>query len=105
MKGHVSITDFRSFDQIPTGNRFLVYSLFPESSVNLKIHYDNNNKENIAVHVGHSIFNRNCDVSIGRMLSAFGGGGHHGAGGTMLHIKEADRSIDMILDILLSNEG
>ena len=105
MKEHVSITDFRSFDQAPTGNRFLVYSLFPESSVNLKIHYDNKNKENIAVHVGHSIFNQNCNVNVGRMLSAFNGGGHHGAGGALLHIKEADRSIAMILDILLKNEG
>jgi oligoribonuclease NrnB/cAMP/cGMP phosphodiesterase (DHH superfamily) len=105
MRGHVSITDFRSFDQTPTGNRFLIYSLFPESSVNLKIHYDNKNKENVAVHVAHSIFNQNCNVSVGRMLSEFGGGGHHGAGGTLLDIKEADRSIHMILDILLRNEG
>ncbi len=105
MKEHVAVTDFRSFDQAPTGNRFLVYSLFPESSVNLKIHYDNKNKENVAVHVGHSIFNQNCNVNIGRMLSTFDGGGHHGAGGTLLHIKKADRSIAMILDILLKNEG
>jgi len=105
MKEHVAITDFRSFDQAPNGNRFLVYSLFPESSVNLKIHYDNKNKENVAVHVGHSIFNQNCNVNVGRMLSAFDGGGHHGAGGTLLHIKEADRSIAMMLDILLKNEG
>ena len=28
-----------------------------------------------------------------------------GAGGTLLDIKEADRSIDMILDILVKNEG
>lgn len=105
MKEHVAVTDFRSFDQPPTGNRFLVYSLFPESSVNLKIDYDNKNKENVAVHVGHSIFNQNCNVNIGRMLSTFDGGGHHGAGGTLLHIKKADRSIAMILDILLKNEG
>ena len=36
---HVSITDFRKLENIPAGNRFLVYSLFPDSVVNLRIRY------------------------------------------------------------------
>ena len=42
---HVSITDFRSFDKTPAGNRFLVYSMFPEAVVSVKIRYDNDDKE------------------------------------------------------------
>ena len=33
----ISVTDFRGLDPVPDGNRFLVYSLFPECTVNVKI--------------------------------------------------------------------
>jgi oligoribonuclease NrnB/cAMP/cGMP phosphodiesterase (DHH superfamily) len=104
LKGHVSITDFRSFDKTPTGNRFLVYSLFPEAVVSVKIRYDNDIKEKVAVSVGHSIFNRNCNVNVGLMLSSFEGGGHRGAGACRFHVSKAQDYIPKILDILLRNE-
>ncbi len=104
LKGHMSITDFRSFDKTPTGNRFLVYSMFPEAVVNVKIRYANNDKEKVAVSAGHSIFNRNCNVNVGLMLSKFEGGGHRGAGSCRFHVSKAEDYIPKILDILLKNE-
>jgi hypothetical protein len=104
LKDHVSITDFRSVDQTPKGNRFIVYSLFPDTGVNVKIHFDSEKKEKVAVHVGHSIFNDICRVNVGLMLSAFDGGGHRGAGGTRFRTEEADQYIERIIGILLKNE-
>lgn len=101
---HVSITDFRSFDKTPAGNRFLVYSMFPEAVVSVKIRYDNDDKEKVAVSVGHSIFNRNCNVNVGLMLSKFEGGGHRGAGSCQFHVSKAQDYIPKILDILLKNQ-
>lgn len=101
---HVSITDFRSFDKTPAGNRFLVYSMFPEAVVSVKIRYDNDDKEKVAVSVGHSIFNRNCHVNVGLMLSRFEGGGHRGAGSCQFHVSKAQDYIPKILDILLKNQ-
>ncbi len=101
---HVSITDFRSFDKTPVGNRFLVYSLFPEAIVSVKIRYDNGDKEKVAVSVGHSIFNRNCHVNVGLMLSRFEGGGHRGAASCRFAASKADDYIPKIIDILLKNE-
>jgi len=101
---NVSITDFRSFDRTPTGNRFLVYSMFPEAVVSAKIRYDNDDKEKVAVSVGHNIFNRNCNVNVGLMLSRFEGGGHRGAGSCRFHESKAEDYIPKILDILLKNE-
>ena len=40
MVDHVSVTDFRGLDPAPNGNRFLIYSLFPDCTVNVKIIYD-----------------------------------------------------------------
>jgi oligoribonuclease NrnB/cAMP/cGMP phosphodiesterase (DHH superfamily) len=102
---HVSITDFRTFDQAPTGNRFLVYSLFPEAVVSMKIRFDNQDKEKVIVSVGHSIFNRNCNVNAGLMLSNFEGGGHRGAGACRFHVSKADSYLPKIIEILLKNEN
>ncbi|OQY58051.1 MAG: exopolyphosphatase [Desulfobacteraceae bacterium 4572_88] len=105
LEKHVAVTDFRSFQEAPTGNRFLVYSLFPESVVNMKIRYDNEDREKVIVGVGHSIFNQNCHVNVGLMLSDFEGGGHRGAGACHFHKSKADEYIAKIFDILLKNES
>ncbi len=102
---HVSITDFRSLDKTPYGNRFLIYSLFPETSVSVKIGFDEKNKETVVVKVGHSILNRTCNVNVGQMLSYFEGGGHPGAGACRFHISLADEYLPRIIDILLENDA
>ena len=99
--GHVSITDFRDLDSPPNGNRFLVYSLFPDCTVNVKIIYDKNNLASIKV--GHSILNRNCRVNVGKMLSAFEGGGHPGAGACRFAMEKAPEYLERIVGILQKN--
>ena len=105
LKRHVSITDFRAFDNAPAGNRFLVYSMYSEAVVSVTIRYDGDDRETVAVSVGHSIFNRNCNVNVGLMLSQFGGGGHRGAGACRFHVSKSDEYIPNIIDILLKNEN
>lgn len=103
--GHVAVTDFRSFDRAPTGNRFLVYSMFPESAVSVKIRYALEDREKLIVSVGRSIFNESCNVNVGLMLSDFNGGGHPGAGACSFPAAMADTNIPRIVDILLKNEN
>lgn len=78
LEDNVIITDMREATDIPVGNRFLVYTLFPEANVEVRI--VRGLKENIALIVGRSIFNKTCGENIGQMLSHYGGGGHEGAG-------------------------
>jgi hypothetical protein len=52
---HVSITDFRPSDNPPGGNRFLVYSLFPESAVNVRIRYEDPSNDMVVVNVGPAV--------------------------------------------------
>jgi hypothetical protein len=96
----VSITDFRGLDPVPNGNRFLVYSLFPETFVNMKIYYE---KGKTAVKIGHSIINRKCRISVGGLLASYGGGGHRGAGACRLDNARADEKISEMLQILIDN--
>ena len=102
---HVAITDFRDLENIPAGNRFLVYSLFPDSVVNMRIRYEKKNKEMIAVSIGHSIFNRHCNVNAGLLLADFGGGGHRGAASTRFDSCKADTYLPQIIDALQKNEN
>lgn len=104
MEGHVSITDFRAYDEPPRGNRFLVYSLFPDAVVSVKVRYADPDRGRVIIGVGHSIFNRRCNVNVGLMLSGFNGGGHRGAGSCTVPASEAERALRSIVDILLANE-
>ncbi len=101
---HVAITDFRSIDKTPAGNRFLAYSMFPEAVVSVKIRYDNKDKEKVILSLGHSIFNRKCNVNLGLLLSNFHGGGHKGAGACSFNKSQADEYIPEIINVLLKNE-
>ena len=103
VKGVVAVTDFRPLDTTPSGNRFLVYSMFPETVVQMKIRRADRDPENIIVSLGHSIFNRNCRVNVGALLSRYQGGGHPGAGSCRLPASQSDAAIAAILEVLMRN--
>ena len=103
LREHVAVTDARDYPDAPDGNRFLTYSLFPQCSVHVRIRRDAKDPERISVSVGHSIFNRTCNVNVGLMLGQFGGGGHRGAGGCSFDASLADDYIPRIIGILLVN--
>ncbi len=97
--GNVIITDFRNAAKPPVGNRFLIYLIYPQGNVSVRVQWGPR-KENVAVTLGHSIINRTCTTHIGHLCSDYGGGGHRGAGACTLTLKEADRSISDIVRIL-----
>jgi len=103
VRKHVSVTDLRSYNKAPEGNRFLVYSLFPEAIVSVRIRHDDPGRQRIAVSVGHNIFNPKCRVNVGKMLSKFGGGGHKGAGACRFLASKAGEYIPQIISILIEN--
>ena len=104
VRGQVAITDFRPLSKAPAGNRFRVYSLFPEAFAHVRIRYDAKNVDKIAINVGHSIFNRTCKVNVGMLLSRFEGGGHPGAGACRFHVSKAEEYLPQIIETLIKNE-
>ncbi len=101
---NISIADFRNLDSVPDGNRFLIYSLFPECNTSIKLRFDGPEKEHVLLSVGHNIFNKSSFVNIGNLLARFGGGGHAGAGGCTLEAGSADTAIQKILESLVQNK-
>ena len=96
MEKNVVVTDFRNVHPIPAGNRFLVYTLFPEANVSVRIHWGPK-KQHVAVVVGHAIFNRTCKVNVGELMSQYGGGGHTGAGSALIWEEAAEEGIQEII--------
>ncbi|HSO62701.1 MAG TPA: exopolyphosphatase [Desulfobacterales bacterium] len=101
----VSITDLRGLDPPPSGNRFLVYCLFPETVVNVRIRYENQNKETVVVNIGHSIFNPHCNVHVGKLLAGCEGGGHRGAASARFDVSKMNDYLPEIIGRLVRNES
>jgi hypothetical protein len=101
--GNVVITDFRSFDKVPVGNRFLIYTLYPDANVSVRLQWGPE-RNFVAASLGHNIFNRTSKANCGRICSIFDGGGHRGAGSCSLPANRADFLISEIVR-LLKNAG
>jgi len=89
--------DLRDVETIFAGNRFIIYTLFPEQNISLWI-VDGRNKSNVAITVGHSIINRASKVDVGSMLLHYGGGGHKQVGTCQVSYNDAERIISEIMD-------
>lgn len=99
LSGNVIFTDFRGAAEPMVGNRFLIYTLFPEANVSVRAQF-NRRKDAVMVNVGHSIWNRTCRTSIGELMSDFGGGGHFGAGSAPLPVLDAEKKLLEIIERL-----
>ncbi len=100
--GNVVTTDFRGLDRVPAGNRFLIYALYPEVNVSLRVHWGPGRRFAVAA-IGHSILNRTCKTNVGELVSRYGGGGHHRAGTTPLESERADAALAEIVEELKRN--
>jgi hypothetical protein len=97
VEGNVIITDLRGIAEMPTGNRFLVYTMFPEANIQVRI-FDGRKGEFVVCAVGHSIFNRTSKTDVGKLMDQYGGGGHRGAGTCQLPLATAEAKIAEIID-------
>jgi hypothetical protein len=98
LEGNVVVTDFRGV-VAPPGNRFLVYTLFPEANVSVRLS-DHPDGQSVVVSVGHSIFNRTCQTNVGKLLAEFGGGGHVAVGSARFPAAEAEAKSQEIIQRL-----
>jgi hypothetical protein len=101
LDGNVVITDFRELERPPVGNRFMVYALFPDANVSVRVHWGPNRTYPMLL-LGHSVLNRTCHTNVGDLAARYGGGGHRGAGSIPL-MSEPDQQIRMVVAELKAN--
>lgn len=95
-RGNAIVTDLRGVDTIYTGNRFLIYSLYPEQNISLWI-VDGRNKMNAPIAVGHSVLNRTSKTDVGKLMLKHGGGGHPQVGTCQIDYDDVDRVIEELI--------
>ena len=95
--GNVLLVDLRNVEPIYAGNRFFIYTLYPEQNISVWV-VDGRNKTNVAITVGYSIINRTATVDVGSLLLCYGGGGHRQVGACQVPYDEADRIIAEVVE-------
>ncbi|MGZ8485824.1 MAG: hypothetical protein ACXW6R_18150, partial [Candidatus Binatia bacterium] len=96
-KGNVIYCDLRGVKEIPDGNRFLVFTLFPKGNIQVKIAHDSQRANTTSISVGYNIFNPTSNVNVGELLKNYGGGGHKVVGSSRVPNDKADQAIKEIL--------
>jgi len=91
-EGNAIVLDTRGMKEIPPGNRFLLYTMFPTANISLHI-MDGKLGHNVAVAIGHSIFNRTSETNVGVLCADYGSGGHRGAGTVQFETDGAEAKI------------
>ena len=96
-EGDAIVLDFRGIHDIPTGNRFIEYVLYPEQNISIRL-VDNRDRQLVMISVGHSTINRSSTINVGSMLLQFGGGGHLRVGTCQVMAGEAGIVLNRILN-------
>ncbi len=95
-EGDVIISDLRGVDPIYTGNRFLVYSLYPEQNISIWIVSGRGGK-GCSCAVGYSVINRTSKVDVGSLMLKYGGGGHKAVGTCQFEDETMNEQIPKLL--------
>jgi hypothetical protein len=105
MKGNVIYVDLRGIQEIPDGNRFLIFTLFPQGNIQVKVADDKQRENTTSISVGYNIFNTTSNVNVGELLSHYGGGGHKVVGSCRVPNDQAERAIREIVAAVTDSEG
>ena len=92
----VLVTDTRGTEEIPPSNRFLIYSLYPETNISIRL-IDGRGKEFVSISVGYSILNRTTTVDVGSLMLKYGGGGHKKVGTCQVPYDQADTVLNELI--------
>lgn len=102
MAGDVVVLPLKDEETIYTGNRFMVYAMYPQAKISVHVMWGLK-KQNTAVTIGKSIIDRSSNVDIGEICLEYGGGGHKNAGTCQLDNDKVDELLPVIIQKL--NQG
>ncbi|MCX4326088.1 MAG: exopolyphosphatase [Lachnospiraceae bacterium] len=103
--GKLIISDLRGVNPIYSGNRFMIYSMYPEQNISAWIVSGRGGKGCSAA-VGYSILNRTCTVDVGSLMLKYNGGGHKRVGTCQFSDENMETELPKMLNELtaLSNK-
>ncbi len=96
VEGNVIISDLRGVNPIYTGNRFMIYSMYPEQNISAWIVSGRGGKGCSAA-VGYSILNKTSHVNVGSLMLKYNGGGHEKVGTCQFSDENMDTELPKML--------
>ncbi len=88
--GNLVVLDLRRQKEIYSGNRFVLYTIYPQCNISMQIIMGKQNR-NTVFSVGHSIINRSSRTDVGRLMLRYGGGGHRKVGACQVDNDRAEQ--------------
>ena len=96
VRNNVIILELRGQDEIFTGNRFVIYSLFPKQNISIQVIWGFK-KQNVVMTCGHSIINRTSKTDVGSLMLKYGGGGHRRVGTCQVQVEYAEKVLEELI--------
>ena len=84
--GNVIITNLLDVESVYCGNRFVVYTLYPEQNIDVRL-MAGKTEDTIAISCGHSILNRTSNTNVSALMFQYKGGGHKKVGACQIPIE------------------
>lgn len=101
VEGKVIISDLRGVDPIYSGNRFMIYSMYPEQNISIWI-VNGKGGKGCSCAVGYSILNRTSNIDVGSLMLKYGGGGHKAVGTCQFPDETMDEKIPQLIEELVN---
>lgn len=99
--GDLIVSDLRGVDPIYSGNRFMIYSMYPEQNISMWI-VNGKGGKGCSCAVGYSILNRTSNVNVGSLMLKYGGGGHKAVGTCQFTDEVMDENIKALIDDIVN---
>lgn len=93
---NVVVLDLREEDIIYTGNRFMIYALFPDTNISIHVLWGLK-KQNTVFACGKSILNKSSNTNVGELMLKYDGGGHENAGTCQVDNDKAPEVLDALI--------
>nr|WP_217910107.1 exopolyphosphatase [Pseudenhygromyxa sp. WMMC2535] len=92
----LAVLDLREEDTIWSGNRFMIYALFPQTNISMHVMWGRQ-QQNTVFAIGKSILDRSSKTHVGKLCLEYGGGGHDAAGTCQVDNDQAERVRDELV--------
>ena len=94
--GKLAVLDLRNEETIWATNRFMIYALYPQTSISIHILWGVQ-KQNTVFATGKSILDRSSKTNVGELMLQYGGGGHHAAGTCQVDNDQAETTLQALI--------
>jgi nanoRNase/pAp phosphatase (c-di-AMP/oligoRNAs hydrolase) len=93
---NLAVLDLRGEETIWATNRFMIYALFPQTSISIHVMWGLQ-KQNTVFATGKSILDRSSRTNVGELMLQYGGGGHQAAGTCQVANDQAAATLQALI--------